>query len=708
MNSLRGGLVTALTASALVILPMSNTRVTRIVTRAGAGQSQSSDPKTIYVPQEKEYWLSADEFGYIRPGLHITVNSITIGDDRKAVVDLSYTDDLNQPLDRKGQITAGPISTSFILSWWDPSTRNYTAYTTRKQTSPITGVTATQAGTDSGGTLTDIDLGHATYKFGTALPAGFDAAATTTLGIYSTRDMTGIQDKNYYANVEQDFLPAGGTPTAVWDMIDTQSCNKCHNPLSAHGGARFQVKLCVLCHSPQTTDPDTGNTVDFKVMVHKIHMGENLPSVEAGTPYQIIGFQQSVNDYSTVAFPQDIRNCATCHGAASANATPPSQGPNWYTYPNRAACQSCHDDVDFATGENHPAGAFADDSACASCHVPQDGAEWDASVMGAHTVPYRSTQLRGLKAQILSVSNATAGQKPTVTFQLTENDGTILAPAPFTSNLNLLMGGPTADYAINPFRERADAATFDGNHATYTFTNTIPADATGTWTFSIEARRTVTLDPHPADATTFTEGALNPIFDVSVDGSAVASRRVVVDLANCNVCHDRLALHGGQRLNTQECVMCHNPNASDVSRRPADQAPVESIDFKRMIHRIHTGEELTQNFTIYGFGTPPSVNNFNEVRFPGDRRDCQKCHTTYADGTGTEQVSENPPPGLLATQTPRDWYTPMQHFATACLGCHDSQAAAAHAYTMTAPFGEACAACHGADAQFSVDKVHAR
>ena len=133
MNSLRGGLVTALTASALVILPMSNTRVTRIVTRAGAGQSQSSDPKTIYVPQQKEYWLSADEFGYIRPGLHITVNSITIGDDRKAVVDLSYTDDLNQPLDRKGQITAGPISTSFILSWWDPSSRNYTAYTTRKR-----------------------------------------------------------------------------------------------------------------------------------------------------------------------------------------------------------------------------------------------------------------------------------------------------------------------------------------------------------------------------------------------------------------------------------------------------------------------------------------------------------------------------------------------------------------------------------------------
>jgi hypothetical protein len=50
----------------------------------------------------------------------------------------------------------------------------------------------------------------------------------------------------------------------------------------------------------------------------------------------------------------------------------------------------------------------------------------------------------------------------------------------------------------------------------------------------------------------------------------------------------------------------------------------------------------------------------------------------------------------------------MQHYAAACLGCHDTQPAAAHALTMTAPFGEACAACHGSDADFSVDKVHAR
>ena len=111
-----------------------------------------------------------------------------------------------------------------------------------------------------------------------------------------------------------------------------------------------------------------------------------------------------------------------------------------------------------------------------------------------------------------------------------------------------------------------------------------------------------------------------------------------MDLANCNTCHDQLVLHGGQRFNTEECVICHNPNASDAARRPADQAPVESIDFKRMIHRIHTGEELTQDFTIYGFGG--TVTNFNEVRFPGDRRDCTTCHLE-----DTQQVAGDPAAG---------------------------------------------------------------
>ena len=59
-------------------------------------------------------------------------------------------------------------------------------------------------------------------------------------------------------------------------------------------------------------------------MAHKIHMGSQLPSVKAGKPYQIIGFQGSVNDWSTVVHPSDPRRCEVCHqqntGATQATA----------------------------------------------------------------------------------------------------------------------------------------------------------------------------------------------------------------------------------------------------------------------------------------------------------------------------------------------------------------------------------------------------
>ncbi len=685
---------TLLTAGLLALIPLSTggPRDPQAIPMRG-----SSEGKTAYAKSSREFYMTADELGYIRPGFKIKVNSIMIPADRRPVADLSFTDDLNQPLDRLGQMTPGPLSVSLILAWWDAGLRQYTSYTTRVQKSPITNVSATQASADSGGTWTDLELGHSMYQFKTALPAGFDMSKTHTLAIYATRNMSGIQDKNYYANVEHDFRPDGAPVTEVWDFMGNAACNTCHNPLSAHGGSRRDVKLCATCHNPQTVDPDTGNTVDLKVMIHKIHRGENLPSVEAGTPYQIIGFSPTPVDFSTVVFPQDIRNCSTCH------APPATQAPNWFTYPTRAACGSCHDDVNFTTGENHPGLAQADDSACAACHQPQGDQEFDASIMGAHTVPYKSQQLKGLNAAIVSVSGAQPGQKPTVKFKITETSGAAVDPSTFGSNLNLLMGGPTTDYAINPVRERADAASFDGSMATYTFSKAIPSDATGTWAFSIEARRTVTLDPPAPEGPNFTEAAFNPVHYVALSGGGPMPRREVVDIANCNTCHGRLALHGGQRLNPQECVMCHNPNASDVSRRPADQLPEESIDFKRMIHRIHTGENLTTDFTIYGFGTPPSVNNFNEVLFPGDRRDCAKCH---ADGTWV--LNPTDPPGTLQTTTLRDWYTPQRHAAAACLGCHDSQAAASHAFLNTTSFGEACAVCHGPGAVEDVDKVHAQ
>ncbi len=659
-----------------------------------------------------EYYLSDDGIAYIRPGLKIVVNSVTIGSDRKPVVDLSLTDNFDQPLDRLGKTTPGAISLSFILSWYNPDTRQYTAYTTRSQTSPPSsphpGVTAVQAGTDGGGKFTDLETGHARYTFGTVLPSGFDQTKTTTLGIYATRNLTDQIGKNYFANAEYDFRPDGALVTVTWAKINqATSCNNCHDPLSAHGGARQDVKLCALCHQPQTTDPDTGNTVDFKVMVHKIHMGENLPSVLAGTPYQIIGFNQSVVDFSTVAFPQDIRNCANCHEGTAASAKP-AQATVYLTNPSRAACGSCHDDVNWVTGENHPGGPQADDAACARCHVPDSGAEFDASVKGAHTIPADSKQLQGIKASIVSVSNAVPGQKPTVVYKLTNNDGTAIDGSKLAT-FSPIQAGPTSSYS---WYKRDNANNANGifnataGTTTYTFANAIPADATGTWTFSADIRRNATLKRADGKADiAIQESTINPIKYVSLTGGTPTPRRMVVTLAQCNSCHDSLSLHGGQRNTTEECVICHNPTEGDQARRPAGTGPTESVSFQRLIHRIHTGENLTQDFTVYGFGG--SVNNFNEIRFPGDTRNCAKCHagTSYALPL---------PTGIASVTTLRDYFTPQGPGTAACLGCHDNIDAAAHAYLNTTTFpgstipAEACATCHGTGKDWDVAKVHAR
>ena len=39
-----------------------------------------------------------------------------------------------------------------------------------------------------------------------------------------------------------------------------------------------------MCHTPAMIDSGTGESVDFKVYIHKIHIGSSLPSVSTGTP----------------------------------------------------------------------------------------------------------------------------------------------------------------------------------------------------------------------------------------------------------------------------------------------------------------------------------------------------------------------------------------------------------------------------------------
>jgi OmcA/MtrC family decaheme c-type cytochrome len=645
-----------------------------------ARRLQSVQPPHVYAATQAERYLTAQQVEYIRPGYNITLVSIQIPADRKPLVEVTFTDDKGQPLDRLGNVTPGACSASFILGWYDAPNRDYVSYTTRTQTSPITGVAAVQASADSNGTWNEVAMGRYTYKFRTVLPASFDQTKTHTLGIYGSRNLQAIIEKTYYDNVLYDFRPDGGAVTNTWAAFDTATCNSCHDPLGLHGGSRREVKLCVLCHNrTQSLDPDTGNGVQMAEMTHKIHNGPNLAN-----GYTIIGNQQAVHDYTHVTYPQDIRNCTTCHKPSA------PEGHIWFSNPSRQACGACHDSVDWVTGENHAAGPQADDSACASCHLPQGESEFDASIKGAHTIPTKSAQLKGLNIQILNVTGAAPGAKVTVLFKVTNGDGSNVAPSSL-NRMRFRLGGPTTDYTT-ALQEDGVKATASGDAWVYTFTTAaIPADATGSWLLSADCYRMVTIDNHTETGLSVREAAQNPVYYFAVTDSQPVARRTVVDLAKCNKCHETLALHGGQRFKIEECVICHNPGATFAS---VEGEPDDNIGMKWMVHKIHTGEELTRDYSI-------DETSFNEVLYPGDRRNCEACHAA-----GTYQVPL--PDGVLPSETPRDYYTPMQPTAAACMSCHDTKPAAIHAYTMTTVLGESCEVCHGNDAEFSVDKVHAR
>ncbi|MGZ8267382.1 MAG: multiheme c-type cytochrome, partial [Burkholderiales bacterium] len=216
------------------------------------------------------------------------------------------------------------------------------------------------------------------------------------------------------------------------------------------------------------------------------------------------------------------------------------------------------------------------------------------------------------------------------------------------------------------------------------------------------------------------------------------ARRTVVDIAKCNACHSVLSLHGNNRTDEpQVCAVCHNPDATDASRRPAaggvltggvDGKLEESIDFRTMIHAIHAGQTgkggfRTKGITIYGFGG--SVNDYSGVVFPGVLSNCTSCHTAtsyllsgafgsptasglFGTTTSTAGSATDPADNLRTTAT-----------AAVCASCHDSDIARLHMQDafnagrfgvtqaqINAGTQEACTFCHGPGKALDVKTVH--
>ena len=651
-----------------------------------------------------------------------------------------------------------PTSTvSFTLAQLSPgvgsgASSEWQSYVTNGRTNPPDVQASTEAA--SAGTFTDNGDGTYTYTFAqdlTAYPAGpaFDATKTHRLGVEIRTDRV-LPYKIPANNAPYDFVPAGGSPAFTRLIVNNATCNACHDNLELHGEARFDVEYCVTCHNPYSIDPDTaaeewGGTVDMKQMIHKIHSGANLTY-----GYSVVGYGDTVHDYSDVVFPQDLRNCATCH--QESDPTVP-QASNWKDVQNRDSCGACHDWIDWEGLKNdpdllHPGGlTFFDDVLCVACHGP-DSLTFDGAyrVAEAHRQPNVEAQAE-FEFEIVSILDTNIGDNPIVDYRvnnpvtgvpwnvLTAPEWTNCGPA----RLAVGIAWDTADYhnngtGSNPglgismnANECYGAMPEDRGNGVFRVISpvAVPANAGGSLA--------VTIDGHPA---VDVGGSLERIAVTNVIGYAkigagtAVPRRNAVAIEKCDECHNQLSMHGNNRTdNIEVCVTCHAPNATDINQRagncgnePDDPdnpglGPDDvSIDMKFMIHALHASDLTKIPYEVCGFGSSTHVFDFV---YPGKLNNCEGCHV--ADGyypvdpasvLGTT-VDANDPADRLDDVV-------VSPNSSVCSSCHVSDLAASHMVQNGGDFDarkdadsklissgvETCQVCHGPGRSADVGVVH--
>jgi OmcA/MtrC family decaheme c-type cytochrome len=548
--------------------------------------------------------------------------------------------------------------------------------------------------TEAGGVFES--FGGGAYRYTSVWdPTTIPVAAGDTLRLAIQISAGDIPPANAWCDFDASLTAANNctSPVSITrDIVQTDTCNGCHGVTSdvflREHGSRTKVEYCVTCHNPAIGD------TDMTVLIHKIHYGAELTN---GDDY--LG-----GKFADVVFTKDIDNCTTCHAQGGADQS------NWRTEPNRDACGSCHDDVNFDTGENHPDGGGIQltNKFCSNCHPPVgdlsltlfpvpavhegvaraeeggfyrgvgngysiDGLSWD---IDAETLTVDFSVTRDGQKMILDTDPRWSnGARLAVivgwsTHEYTnEGAGSTPAPAQPVSVNGLDVGGLISDEGGGNYQTVFDLSSYGFETVTVAMEGHPQADLAGDLTYeSIPVR--------------------SAFANISIEKRGVTqARRSVIDIDKCNACHDTagagLSLHGNNRADEmQVCVICHNPDVTDIRQRPADPAMSldgkreQTVDMKRMIHGIHTGADLQDGLVIYGFGGFP--HDYSEVEFIGNSMNCLTCHEegTYSTEAAWQALATTVDTGLDVT-TPVDDLNISQVTST-CSSCHDADRATNH------------------------------
>lgn len=543
-------------------------------------------------------------------------------------------------------------------------------------------------------------------------------------------------------NTHYDFVPAldrAAEADETRNLVDLQeSCIRCHSDdyehawapkLMMHGSKRIEIENCVVCHTTYSGDPETGATIDFGSMLHRIHDGT----------YLMAGYGGSVHDYTNTTFPTDMGNCQTCHINEDHS---PAQAENFHFH-RQEACASCHmadfnpvDNAEWLTppGESKDRGFVGnyfhyyatpeidgvegadvrgvfENQSCSSCHADDSNPQGAAIFHMAHT--YTRDQI--ISDIELALTNATLmseaeGETSTMTFTLNHKG----LESVFADSVNSVWltaagevdNGFTSEVANNQSRKvwdlisNANVSAEESAFSTdFTIENITANDFGVTHSGMLMAKAIVCTDKK-AQVLTSCEVAAGDensieLLEVTLvaqgtEFGTTESRRHAASEAKCISCHegefDIKAVHNRNSTPSDSgcgachspvtatsftdgnCASCHNSNMTMYLNATSKHTPGDIQPFRQLNNTLdyrNLVHTLHANKRTKSYGD----NDVDAITFPNHYGDCSTCHDKG-------QLDMNEMHSLPATITAREGATErgdaveFSPIAATCASCH--------------------------------------
>lgn len=187
------------------------------------------------------------------------------------------------------------------------------------------------------------------------------------------------------------------------------------------------------------------------------------------------------------------------------------------------------------------------------------------------------------------------------------------------------------------------------------------------------------------------------------------ARRSIISADKCNSCHGQLGVspsfHSGARNNGEGCAACHVPNKYTGHTGAAyNFGGGWSVSAKNLVHGIHGSSKREKAYSYEATAANPT--GFQDVGYPGVLKNCEQCHVPGSYDFSAATNSAAVPNLLWTTEAGSDmsnptnaasiglspWITTLGRgqtdyrtdnlvsspIASACFGCHDSNAALGH------------------------------